>query len=183
MLNLLIESLRDISEDYVIYVNDAGKRCTHLERIFTYELYRKWADLLDDPKLNPNRLILHGEIVKGFENQTRRYPDFVLHGSQGDVTNQEIVCEIKRKVNFNKKKFVCDLNKIVEFFNSKKTFSHPFKCGVFILVGGDMSVLKLYAKNLPEEIARYSDKIFLISHRGKETFNPDEDIKALKELL
>lgn len=183
MLNLLIESLKEISEDYVIYVNDAGTKCTHLERIFSYELYRQWADKLDDPKLNPEGLILHGEIVKGFEDQTRRYPDFVLHGSQGDMTHQEIVCEIKRNKNFSRKKYAHDLSKIVEFFNSKKTFSHPFKYGVFILVGGDMSILKLYANSLPEKIKRYSDRIIVISHKGKETFNPDKDIKVLKDLL
>ena len=139
MVDLLIESLQEVSKDYVEYTNHAGIKCKHLERIFAYELYRQWADKLENKDRNPNNLILHGEIVKGFENHTRRYPDFVLHGSQGNTEHQEIVCEIKRKKNFTRKSFFKDLSKIVEFFNSKKTFNHPFKHGVFILMGGDMS--------------------------------------------
>ena len=183
MINLLIDALREITNDYVEYKNDAGMKCKHLERIFAYELYRQWANKLEKPENNPNKLILHGEIVKGFENQTKRYPDFVLHGSQGDFSHQEIVCEIKRNKNFSKKSFIGDLNKISEFFNSDKTFSHPFSYGVFILVGGNMNCIQNYSKNLPNKIVKNADKIYIISHRGNETFDIEKDVKKLDSML
>lgn len=183
MLNLLIESLYEVSKDYVEYTNQAGIKCKHLERIFAYELYRQWANKLEDASKNPNKLILHGEIVKGFENHTRRYPDFVLHGSQGDTEHQEIVCEIKRKKNFTRKSFLYDLSKIVEFFNSKRTFNHPFKFGVFILMGGNMSDMKNIVKTIPANISKYSDKILLVSHRGKEDFDPTKDVMLLTDII
>lgn len=182
MVNLLIESLQEVSKDYVVYTNHAGSECKHLERIFAYELYRQWANKLGNKCKNPEKLILHGEIVKGFENKTRRYPDFVLHGSQGDYEHQEIVCEIKRKKNLNRKSFIYDLSKIVEFLNSDKTFNHPFNYGVFILIGGYMSDMKYLVKTLPAKISKYSDRILLISHRGKEDFKPAKDVRFLGKL-
>ena len=183
MIDLLIDALKEITSDYVEYVNFAGVKCKHLERIFAYELYRQWANKLEDPINNPEKLILHGEIVKGFENQTRRYPDFVLHGSQGDYEHQEIVCEIKRNKNLSKKSYIADLNKISEFFNSDKTFAHPFKHGVFILVGGNMNSIRSLSRKLPNKIVKNADKIFIISHRGNETFNPEEDVKRLDSII
>lgn len=183
MVQLLIDALKEITVDYVEYTNYAGCRCKHLERIFAYELYRQWANRLGNPQMNPENLILHGEIVKGFENRTKRYPDFVLHGSQGDYTHQEIVCEIKRNKGIQRKAVIDDLSKIVEFFNSDKTFNHPFKCGVFILVGGDMSRIKGLLVNLPQKIVKHSQRILIITHRGKEFFTLSDDVKYLNELL
>lgn len=183
MVDLLIDALKEISSDYVEYENSAGNKCKHLERIFAYELYRQWANLLEDPQRNPEKLILHGEIVKGFENQTRRYPDFVLHGSQGDYEHQEIICEIKRNQNLNRKSYLGDLRKISEFFNVDKTFHHPYNYGVFILVGGHMSSITNLSNKLPQKITKYADRIFLISHRGKETFNPEIDVKKLATII
>lgn len=183
MVQLLIEALNEITVDYVEYTNYSGARCKHLERIFAYELYRQWANRLENPKMNPEKLILHGEIVKGFENRTKRYPDFVLHGSQGDYEHQEIVCEIKRNKGVHRKAVIGDLCKIADFFNSDKTFNHPFKLGVFIFVGGDMSRIKDLLTNLPQKIVKHSKKILIITHRGKEFFTPENDIKYLNEIL
>jgi len=183
MIDLLIDALKEISSDYIEYKNFAGVKCKHLERIFAYELYRQWANKLENPINNPEKLILHGEIVKGFENQTRRYPDFVLHGSQGDYHHQEIVCEIKRNKNLSRKTYIGDLKKISEFFNSDKTFTHPFKYGVFIVISGNMGSIQNLSKKLPNKIVKNANKILIISFRGNETFNPEEDVKMLDSII
>lgn len=100
ILKCLIQSLFNVKEGYIYYHKEEnGKLFPQTERVFAYEFYRQWA-----AKVNQQYgmdYIVNGEPEKNRVSTYRKvrhlYPDLVMHHSQGDVTKQGVVCEIKRK--------------------------------------------------------------------------------------
>ena len=104
-----------------------------------------------------NELILNAELDKAIQvdisevnhnseegNRIVKYPDLVLHSSQGNDKDQKIICEIKRKDGLTPSHIFADLYKIgcymnKDYFHSKR---NPFEYGVFILVGERLSKIK-----------------------------------------
>lgn len=113
-----------------------------VERVFAYELYRQWANLLE--KNGINDLVLNGEIRKNListiiPNKNFFYPDLVLHNVEVLDSNKNIiVCEIKRKESIEK--ISDDLLKLSMFLsNTPKRKNNDiwssYHLGVFLLVG------------------------------------------------
>ena len=153
---ILFDAIMKVDESFVRYTNKLGnkkkERTEHLERVFAYELYRQWFNLLDAE--NIKSLILNAEVHKNldkdidYENnnvteQLSVYPDMVLHHSQGDCANQKMICEIKRKEGLNYSKILADLYKLNLYMeNIVVKNGKAFDYGVFILEGDKMAFLK-----------------------------------------
>jgi len=123
----------------------------HLERVFAYELYRQWMNLLE--KHGVRNLVLNAEICKYLKNSLNEerkgkdnYPDLVLHKSQDSDEAQLIVCEIKREEGLTDENLLGDLYKLSCYINKDKFWKKPFEYGVFIIEGIDVSLNKLKIK-------------------------------------
>ena len=113
--NWLFRAISLVDKKYINYTVYNGKKKEkqfHKERVFAYELYRQWANILESECNEP--LVLNAELDKiideriGTEGDTervnsleelRKYPDLVLHKGQGSDKIQKIVCELKRNTN------------------------------------------------------------------------------------
>lgn len=185
----LLKAILNVDEEYIKYDNfffinsDEKEFKEHVERVFAYELYRQWANLVG------GNLFLNGEIVKELRNSEenasliKTYPDLVLHGGQANTEKEKqlIVCEIKR-YNAGNKAFFDDIIKLSWFMSD--TFSHPFKYGVFIITvkkgkekGKDsQSILNDFVeyikhdeqciKQYAESIETYAERIICIAYDG-----------------
>lgn len=164
-----------------------------LERIFAYELYRQWANLLD-----ANGLTLNGEPRKELWRLDSREgvsPDLVLHASQSSDANQKMICEIKRKANGDNKAFFEDFEKLCRYLTEglfpkqdNGEAYKPFDYGVFIFVGG-RGKLKPIKKKLklksslfkdPEKVDKYREtfsRIVCIAYNGEEDQEGDRHLE------
>lgn len=139
------------------------------ERSFAYELYRTWN------MTKPSHLIVNAEVTKTIKNNKkdyfrmkakeifgkevyRFYPDIVLHSSQADSCNQEIICEIKtlQNINSNPDAIEKDIKKLNAYTAKGVVMHHEFRTGVFILVNGTLL-------NLADKLSDESIKLFLDS--------------------
>jgi hypothetical protein len=175
------------------------------ERSFAYELYRQWEDLVED---NYEDMVVNAEVRKKYQKVTfiRRlieifgltkkgkphisfYPDIVFHHSQFDSVKQEIICEIKTKEGIDDNKNVKlnqDLKKLAAYMTDNTLLYHPFKTGVFILVGGALSEIKnRYIQN--SLVDNKVNDIYCLSYNVKrlsETcYIPDVICMSLNEVL
>ena len=117
------------------------------------------------------------------------FPDIVLHHSQFDSDKQEIVCEIKTKKGIDDGKSIRlnqDLRKLAAYMTNDVLLYHPFKIGVFILVGGTLSDIKkkYVSYKLVEDKA---DDIYCISYNirkdDKGCYIPNVICMSIKEVL
>lgn len=145
----LFDAILNVEEKYITYEDLSGHegKEEHVERVFAYELYRQWANLLEK---NDEELVLNGEVYKRLNwepiscNTEAQgvYPDLVLHSSQGTGDNQKMICEIKRKANEDKNAIFADFLKLScylrdgAFVNDYASFDY----GVFILAGKDVKL-------------------------------------------
>lgn len=148
--NVFLESLHLVDGNYYVYdLNEEilkridphakTKSIKQTERVFAYELYHQWSNLL-------NGWVLNAELFKHMEwfypeEDDDAYPDMALHQGQ-NKDHQLIVCEIKRN-NRVDKDIVKDLTRLYKFTrksNTKKTFK-PYKCGIFLAINANMKVI------------------------------------------
>ena len=138
MLLNLFKSILSVDNKYLLFTEkDTSKSHNHVERVFAYELYRQWSNriqILDD-----NKYLINGEIGKTtslfnpFSSLGNKFPDLVLHQSQGNFDYQGVVCEIKTS-NVTKPSFKEDIEKLCCFVCGDNE-AYRFSFGVFILVG------------------------------------------------
>lgn len=141
MLLNLFKSILSVDNKYLLFTEkETSKSHYHVERVFAYELYRQWANRIQI--LYDNKYLINGEIGKTtslfdqFSSLGYKFPDLVLHQSQGNCDYQGVVCEIKTS-NVTRPSFKEDIEKLCCFVcgdNEKYRFSF----GVFILVGVDI---------------------------------------------
>ena len=206
-LATLIQAVKQVAPELVTncrYI-EKGNQIEYLgERSFAYELYRQWQDLMEN---GIEDLVINVEVPKECVNKTdfiskledlfgltkegkphrRFYPDLVCHHSQFDSEYQEVICEIKTRKGINDNtKLNQDFKKLAAYMTNGILLCHPFKVGVFILVGGHFSDIE-FASN--ELIDNKKDDIYCILYNVKRVGN-DEDIeyipfiqcKSLKEI-
>ncbi len=133
----------------------------HLERVFAYELYRQWANILSCEC--HDKYILNAELDKivketiSYHNPKKKeavtmFPDLVMHGGQGNVSHQKMICEIKRNKtgtetkNISNQKIFADLYKLTCYLDKAK-FLDKFDYGVFVLLNGALSQIS----NIPSK--------------------------------
>jgi hypothetical protein len=192
--------------DYMVYTGEEKEKQFHQERVFAYELYRQWANILESECKEP--LVLNAELDKIINEKidtgendmndqegVRRYPDLVLHEGQYSDNNQIIICEIKRNTNtqISNSLVLADLYKIACYMDENKfhTGKKPFKYGVFILLNGKLEQIKgiKHAKikvlsneynyrQFKEEMYKHFDKIICVTYDGATL-----EYKTLKGLL
>lgn len=192
---LFLQAISMVGIDYIEYnyefldMRTGGKRKKlvqkrHLERTFTYELYRIWQNLV---KLYMTNIRVDAEIGKKITYQginniklgklkgDSKIPDFVLHASQGNTDNHTIICEVKRDENLCKTKIKYDIVKICRYMDTKIWNEHPYKFGCFILASKDRDEESFNkAINLmKDELMYFKDKIsfnhlFCIIYDGHE---------------
>lgn len=167
---------------------------TQVERVFAYELYHQWSNLLG----RNSPLVLNGETRKDFEKvvylkKKYYYPDMVLHHK--DVLssdNNMLVCEIKRKDNLDGMEE--DIKKLSMFLSEKlrtKKQSQnwkPYKRGVFLIIDSSNEDI-INWENLNKKLSvcdfsRIDDntksQIYCIIYNGNEKI---PKYKTLSELL
>lgn len=175
------------------------------ERSFAYELYRQWQDVVDE---NEEGLVVNAEVAKRYEDEkflgklieifrlTKGgkphrcfYPDLVLHHSQYNSEKQEIICEIKTMDGIDDKdnsRLGQDLKKLAAYMTENILLYHPFKVGVFILVGGDISEIasRYESDNL---VDKKKNEIYCITYNVKQIedniYIPDVVCMSLNEIL
>lgn len=142
--------------DYTVYNGREKEKQYHKERVFAYELYRQWANIIENEC--KESLVLNAELDKIIEEristedykedfeEMRKYPDLVLHDGQESDNNQKIVCEIKRNTEskISSSAIFADLYKIACYMDEDKFHSgkKPFEYGVFILLNGELEQIK-----------------------------------------
>lgn len=137
----------------------------HKERVFAYELYRQWANIIESECKEP--LVLNAELDKiiaedidaigervddgkeetesDLKSKTcRRYPDLVLHNGQGNDKVQKIICEIKRQDDskISSSLILADLYKLACYLDEDKFTKRHFEFGAFILLNGKLEQIK-----------------------------------------
>lgn len=174
------------------------------ERSFAYELYRQWQDLMEnsredlvinaevpkecvDKKTFLSRLEKIFGLTKEGKPHRRFYPDLVCHHSQFNHENQEVICEIKTKSGINDNaKLTYDLNKLAAYMTDRVLLYHPFKVGVFILVGGDFSDIQYSSNktidNKKDEIYCILYNIEAIGDNEESTFISNVQCRSLREI-
>lgn len=161
----LFEAIRRVNIKYIKYEHEASNGgidyVLHIERVFAYELYRQWGNIINS---TGEDLVLNGEIGKTLmdeaiivstsddsesasnqkEKELNLYPDLVLHHSQGDDTAQIQICEIKRNKGITGSAILGDLYKLSCYLDQNKyhsEYKNPFKYGIFIIVDGTLKVI------------------------------------------
>lgn len=125
---------------------------SHVERVFAYELYHQWSKIIDR-----ENWVLNGEAGKYlqwfYENRNekdlkQKYPDLVQYSlNSNDEESHMIVCEIKREYNVAED-LQEDILKLYGFTcssendTSKGRWFQSYKCGIFLMIGNDISVLQ-----------------------------------------
>lgn len=161
--------------DYTIYNGREKEKQYHKERVFAYELYRQWANIIENECKEP--LVLNAELDKIIEEristeddienleEMRKYPDLVLHNGQDSDNNQKIVCEIKRNTQskISSSAIFADLYIIACYMDKVKFHcgKKPFEYGVFILLNGKLEQIKGIKKAIIKVSANdYSYRLF-----------------------
>lgn len=163
-INLFLASIKKVKSQYLNFefkettynpecVKNKGSQ-DHVERVFAYELYHQWSK-----KLNNNDWILNGEAGKYLQwfylnrdkaSMKQKFPDLVQYykGNYIDEPHM-IVCEIKRDYSDNIKKGIrTDLLKLYGFTCSNENntsvgrWFESYKCGIFLVIGDNFSVIK-----------------------------------------
>lgn len=187
-LIMMLEALWNVSKDYLWYVDyseslENTRYVEQLERVFAYEFYHQWRNILEK---NDSNMFLNGEISKRVKDdlvnnkETTIFPDMVLHGGQDNDNNQLIACEFKRKDGITKDSYKLDIICLVNYLSKKYFTMNPFKCGVFILVGDTMDKLRRYTDSVKsiENIGKFSNSILCITYNICKK-NDSEEIKSM----
>lgn len=145
--------------NYTVHNGDEKAKRYHKERVFAYELYRQWANILVSEC--KESLILNAELDKIIDERISsedstgsvdnseeflKYPDLVLHQDQGSDKIQKIICEVKRNTDkqVSASAIFADLYKLACYMDENKfhTGKKPFEYGVFILLNGKLEQIK-----------------------------------------
>lgn len=213
-LSILLNSIEQVKRDYLWFCidkdYDSSMPIEQVERTFTYELYRQWANTLETTKNNDQyhinseiQKIVSSDIKKVIENKqycNRKYPDFVLHRSQEkfDEEHQLILCEVKRH-NANDDGVKKDFNTFLTFMNGE-SFQYPYAYCVYIFLGTEKEMIKNINKNIssmkscfeetryhalinkPNE-AKLSSRVLCISYRQNKENTAKPTICTLEKIL
>lgn len=172
-ISIFLEAVGSVPKEYVQYYTEENdkKSIDHVERVFAYELYRRWADLLE--KRNSG-LKLNAEIPKNLASTYSKnvselnYPDMVLHKGQGHMDGNHIVCEIKRAIR-NDSLIIDDIDKWKFYLDGyKKDGDEEWKAFSYFII-------------LLVAIEGNQDKIS--KDRLKELFDKTEIKKRAKQML
>ena len=209
--NWLFRAISLVNKKYINYTVHNGKKKEkqfHKERVFAYELYRQWANILES-ECNEN-LVLNAELDKiideiiGTEGDTervnsleelRKYPDLVLHKGQSSDKTQKIICEIKKntETKISGSVILADLYKLACYMDEEKLHSgiRPFEYGVFVFVNGSMDQIKAIKKakikvssndylfsQFKQEMSKHFENIICVVYDGTTI-----EYKTLKGLL
>lgn len=207
-LATLIQATKQIRPELISncrFISDESEIEYLEERTFAYELYRQWENIIED---NFEDMVVNAEVNKKYQKVTfiRRlieifgltkkgnphisfYPDLVYHHSQFDSEEQEIICEIKTKEGINDNKNIklnLDLKKLAAYMTDNTLLYHPFKIGVFILVGGNLCEIKnRYIDN--KLVNDKMNDIYCLSYNikqiDKKCYTPDVICMSLNEIL
>ena len=209
--NWLFRAISLVNKKFISYTVYNGKnkeKQFHVERVFAYELYRQWANILESECKEP--LVLNAELEKVIEErigtdddienvcnieEERKYPDIVLHNGQGSDKIQKIICEIKRntETKISGSVILADLYKLACYMDEEKFHSgmKPFEYGVFVFVNGSLNQIKAIKKakikvssndysfsQFKQEMSKHFDNIICVMYDGTII-----EYKTLKGLL
>lgn len=194
--------------NYTVYNGKKREKRFHKERVFAYELYRQWANILESECDEP--LVLNAELDKIIDErigtdddiekvcyigEERKYPDIVLHNGQGSDKIQKIICEIKRntEIKISGSVILADLYKLACYMDEEKFHSgiKPFEYGVFVFVNGSLDEIKAIKKakikvssnnysfsQFKQEMSEHFENIICVTYDGSTI-----EYKTLKGIL
>lgn len=154
----LSEAIEKVPSTYIR--EKEGKRKFHLERVFSYELYYRWARLLNSRHKNPEKLMLNAELSKHYNNNNKdkyKFPDMVLHGNYTNHEKQFIICEIKSSRNsIDNKSLKKDVESLFEGIRGL-----GYHCAVFIYIGGRVKNIISKLRNFLHDNENYEEGKYL----------------------
>jgi hypothetical protein len=141
----LSKAIENVDKKYIFYFEDDNKSRFHVERVFSYELYSKWNEIIKENGMNPENLMLNAELKKHYYDMGQfKFPDMVLHGDYTTLDKQFIICEIKSSRNYIK---TDSLKKDMEsLMNGMNALS--YSCGVFIYIGNNTNSIVARLRNI-----------------------------------
>lgn len=194
----LFDAILKVSDKYM-HDNNAedDAQGNYLERVFAYELYHRWSNIIYRRKCEYKRkgldkypYILSGETGKDMaryltevrDNNGHKFPDLVLHGDLSGHEHQGIVVEIKRKEGLKgKNKFYDDISKLCDFVCCANK-DYMFQFGVFLLENSKFAKIEEEFTKVRSEIKTLcgtrSDRIFLVAY----TINDGKDLLQFLDL-
>lgn len=135
------------------------------ERVFCYEFYHQFRKIMENNGDKYGNLTLTAEIGKYYaekcNKQAKKYPDFVLHEGQDNISQQEFVIEVKTEAGINKDNMCTDICKLI---SCRKELN--YKYGIF--VGVNMSV---------QDIEKILNKIVISQNVSEECILKDDICK------
>lgn len=178
-LDSLFVAIKKVERKYILwdntFLNDDNNMISHVERVFAYELYHQWSKLREESEILKN-FIINGELSKDMylDKSERIFPDMVLHGGQGNYTENKIVIEIKRSANKHICEYIKDIENIKkltgEFTRNssegKESKVNGYKHGVLI-IEGDESQERFNELSLHKDFCKYSDYIVILYNGEK----------------
>lgn len=152
------EALESMSTDYIIESNSSNR---YAERLFAYEFYHQFRNVMKNNSSIYQDLFLTGEQSKIYsllhDGSVNDTPDLVLCDNMTSIgKKQEFLIEIKMKGNTS---WLSDLPKLSEFANS----SLSFKYHVFLYVGDNFSSIEEELLNKCRTIDNFSKEIYVVT--------------------
>lgn len=166
-IKVLSKAIEEVPVNYRYYDDKSSIRY-HMERVFSYELYYRWATILNNNhEENPEKLILNAELSKHYDKDERvKFPDMVLHGDYTNTDKQLVICEIKSGRNYIKTdSFKKDMDSLVKGINKLS-----YKCGAFIYVGNNEKVIIKKLRAILQTLNYDERRIIFIGANGVDTY-------------
>jgi len=143
------------------------------ERVFCYEFYHQFRNIMEMNEQRYKDLLLNGEIKKcerSLNSKKYHFPDFVLHTGNEDCLRQELVIEVKTKMGLNSSNLLYDIRKLSYFTHDFGDAN--FKAGLFIAVNMNNNDLEEMLKRSRCLKNENTDRIFCIGTAS----NPNSSI-------
>lgn len=178
-LDSLFVAIKKVERKYILwddtFLNDDNNMISHVERVFAYELYHQWSKLREESEILKN-FIINGKLSKDMylDKSERIFPDMVLHGGQGNNTENKIVIEIKRSANKHICEYIKDIANIKKLTGEftrkssegKESKVNGYKHGVLIIEGYE-SQERFNELSLHKDFRKYSDYIVILYNGEK----------------
>lgn len=137
-----MEALLNVESRYIAYPKgDDENEKKQCERVFAYELYHQYRDIMQKAPERYSGIYLNGDISKAdaiYDDIFKFCPDLVLHGHPGKIEDgkQYFLCEMKTWI--NRWKYKEDLEKLTQLSHSKLGFQDY----IFLAIGDSLQDMK-----------------------------------------
>lgn len=166
------EAITETKEPYCKWKDWYKNKYAMLERVFCYEFYHQFREIMDKSKNKQKYkdLYFHGEMTK-----YGKVPDFVLHKGEDNNDFQAVVMEVKTKERIRQNAEGCNMKEDLErLLSLMKNRDLKYRYGGFIGINCNSSFLKEEIQKMPvETFENYRDlldKLYIIGTEDNSPF-------------